>query len=162
MEEVEIASQVRAARGAVWDRVVTAEGINYELRPWLRMTVPRTLKDATVDSVPLRAPLGRSWVLLLGVVPFDFDDLMIAELEPGRRFLEISRTLSTSRWEHERTIAETDRGSEIRDRLRFEPRGFAGRSSLLRRLMRSIVGAIFRHRHRRLVRYFGPASGSPT
>jgi len=124
----------------------------------LRMTSPRSLSGATVDDVPVGVPLGRSWILLLGVIPIDFDDLLISELEPGRRFLETSSTMSASRWEHERTLTGTDDGTEIRDRIRFEPRGVVGRISLARRLLYSVVEATFRHRHRRLALYFGTSS----
>jgi hypothetical protein len=37
----------------------------------------------------------------LGVIPFDYDDLVLAEREQHRRFLESSSTLTMSRWEHE-------------------------------------------------------------
>ncbi len=158
MEQVEVASRVLASPDEVWQRIVTPDGINYELRPWLRMTVPRSLRNATVENVPLGAPLGRSWILFLGAIPFDYDDLMIAELEVGRRFLETSRTLSASRWEHERTITPTNDGTEIRDRLRFEPRGLVAQTP---RIVRVVVSWIFRHRHRRLVRYFGAPPTSP-
>ena len=154
---MEVSSRVAASPKEVWGRVVTAEGINYELRPWLRMTIPRALRNATVETVPLRRELGRSWILFLGVLPIDYDDLFISELDPGRRFLETSRTLSASRWEHERTITTSEQGTEIRDRVRFDPRGLAGRAP---RIMRWMITLIFRHRHRRLTRYFGPVPSS--
>ncbi len=124
------------------------------------MTVPRSLRERTLDDVPLGEPLGRSWVLLFGVIPFDYDDLMLAERERGRRFLETSSTLSMARWEHERVIAARDGVCEITDTLRFEPRSPVSNSPLIRRLMRSVVTAIFRHRHRRLVGYFAGSSGA--
>jgi hypothetical protein len=41
--------------------------------------------------------IGRSWILFLGPVPFDADDLTIAELGP-RRFVERSPLLSAASW----------------------------------------------------------------
>ena len=155
LERVEVSSQVAADADSVWRRITTPEGINHELGPWLKMTIPRALRGSTLDDVPLGRPLGRSWLLLLRVLPFDFDDLMLAERESGRRFLETSRMLSMSRWKHERIVSPADKGSKISDRLEFEPRGFAQRSALIRRLMRRVVASIFRHRHRRLASYFG-------
>ena len=83
---------------------MTEEGINDELAPILRMTMPPGLRGKTVDTVEVGAELGRSWILLGGLVPVDYDDLKLVELEPGRRFLERSRTLTFAVWQHERTI----------------------------------------------------------
>ena len=88
----------------VWERVVTPEGINDELPPWMTMSMPRGAKDLTVDTVPVGAPVGRCWLRLFGVLPFDYDDLMIAELRPGRGFHEQSTMLSMRLWRHERTL----------------------------------------------------------
>jgi ligand-binding SRPBCC domain-containing protein len=147
--EVITTSEVPASPQAVWDRVASLEGINHELGPWMRMTSPR---DATlsVDQVPIGDRWFRSWVLLFGVVPFDYDDLCVVRLDPGRGFLERSKMLSARVWEHERTLAPLeDGGTRVTDRVSFEPRvpGTA-------RLHRAVVRAIFRHRHRRLRRFF--------
>ncbi|HEX2069136.1 MAG TPA: hypothetical protein VHH54_02905, partial [Actinomycetota bacterium] len=81
VERVEVSSHVMARPDVVWRRIGTPEGINHELGPWLRMTTPRALRGYTLDDVPVGKPLGRSWLLLLRVLPFDFDNLMLAERE---------------------------------------------------------------------------------
>ena len=43
---------------------MTEEGINDELAPLLRMTMPPGLRGKTVDTVEVGAELGRSWILL--------------------------------------------------------------------------------------------------
>lgn len=73
--------------------------------------MPAGLAGKTVDDVEAGVPLGRSRILLFGLLPVDYDDLCLAELEPGRRFLERSRTLSFSVWQHERTVEPVDEGS---------------------------------------------------
>jgi ligand-binding SRPBCC domain-containing protein len=85
---IERQSTIDAPTDQVWARVVTPEGINDELRPWMTMSMPRGSESLTVDNVPIGTPIGRAWMRLFGVVPFDYDRLMIAELEPGRRFDE--------------------------------------------------------------------------
>lgn len=144
--------EVPAAPGAVWDRVVTPEGINHEMRPWLTMSMPRAARGLTVETVPVGRPVGRAWLRLFGLVPFDFDHLTIAELEPGHRFLETSTMLSMRRWEHERTLTPVDGGTRVHDRVVLEPRlPVPGLSALLA----LVVDAFFRHRQRRLLSYFG-------
>jgi ligand-binding SRPBCC domain-containing protein len=147
---ITVSSLLSAAPAEVWDRAVTEEGINHELAPVLRMTMPPGLRDKTIDDVEVGVPLGRSWILLAGLLPVDYDDLMLVELEPGRRFVERSRTLAFSIWRHERVIERDGRGSRVTDRLGFElkrPLGWIPGSA---RLAAAIVGALFRHRHRRL------------
>ena len=66
---VEQQSHVDAPVERVWARVVTPEGINDELRPWMTMSMPRGAESLTVDSVPVGEPIGRCWLRLFGVVP---------------------------------------------------------------------------------------------
>jgi hypothetical protein len=88
--DVEQTTELSAPAGVVWERAVSPEGINHELAPLLRMTMPRGLRGATIDDVAVGEPLGRAWILLFGFLPVDYDDLALAEVEPGRRFLERS------------------------------------------------------------------------
>ena len=156
MHSVEQSSVLPASATEIWERAITEEGINDELRPILRMTMPPGLRGKTVDDVEVGVPLGRSWILLGGLLPVDYDDLCLAELEPGRRFLERSRTLSFSVWEHERVVEPEDsRTCRVTDRLRFELKAPLARLPGSARLAAAIVGFLFRHRHRRLASRWG-------
>ena len=159
MHSLKQSSCLPVPAGEVWARAVTEPGINDELWPLLRMTFPRDLRGLTIDEVEVGAPLGRSWILLGGLVPVDFDDLCLVELEPGRRFLERSRTLSFSVWQHERLVEPNGNGRcRITDRLGFELRSPLARMPGSARVARRIVAAIFRHRHRRLARHHAGAA----
>jgi ligand-binding SRPBCC domain-containing protein len=152
---VERESIVDAPSERVWQRIVTPEGINDELRPWMKMTMPRGAESLTVDNVPVGVPVGRCWMLSFGVLPFDYDHLTIAELWPGRGFHEESTVLSMRLWRHERTLEPSgDAKSLVRDRLTFELRSPLG---LLTPVIATGIGALFGHRHRRLQRYFANA-----
>ena len=151
--EFQIASSLRAEPAAVWERAMSAAGINAELAPLLRMTTPRGLGSLDLHGLE-PGPLGRSWLLLFGLLPIDYDDIGLERIEPGRGFLERSTMLSMRLWEHERTIeAAAGGGASIVDRLAWEPR-----LPLPGRLLRPIVAALFRHSHKQLRRHFG---GSP-
>lgn len=135
----------------VWQRAVSEEGINHELAPILRMTMPRGLRGETIEDVEVGVPLGRSWILLGGLLPVDYDDLCLAELEPGRRFLERSRTLSFDVWQHERTVEpEGDASCRVTDRLGLELKPALAWIPGVESLAATVVGFLFRHRHRRL------------
>ena len=155
---IEVSSWLEATPDEVWSWVVTADGVNDELKPWLRMTVPGG--DFDLNSVETGKSIGRSWVLLLGLIPVDFDEITLVEIDPGRGFVERSRMLSQRAWEHARTIRPVDGGSQVTDAIAWEPR-----LPIPARAMRPMFRAIFAHRHRRLRRRFGgdpaePAGGS--
>jgi len=151
--EFEVCSTLRAPPAAVWERAMSAEGINAELGPLLRMTTPRGLGSLDLHGLE-PGPLGRSWLLLFGLVPIDYDEIGLERIEPGRGFLERSTMLSQRLWEHERTIAAAGEGTRIVDRLAWEPR-----LPLPGRLLRPLIAAVFRHRHRQLQRHFGGRFG---
>jgi ligand-binding SRPBCC domain-containing protein len=144
--------EVPASAAEVWRRITTPEGINHELMPIMPMTVPAGLRGFSADDAHRIVPgtaVGRSYLLLLGFLPFDYDNITIAELEPERRFVEQSTMLSMRRWQHERTITPRGKTCELRDTMSFRLR-VPGPEALVARMLR----AILRHRHRRLVKYF--------
>jgi ligand-binding SRPBCC domain-containing protein len=151
---VETTSRLPAGAEKVWTRVVTAEGINDELRPLLRMTVPRPVRGVTLDDVELGVKVCRSWILLGGVLPVEYDDIVIAERETGRRFRETSSMLTMRSWEHERTVTRVGEECELTDRVTFELRRTLAAVPTLHGLVERVVRALFAHRHRRVARHF--------
>jgi hypothetical protein len=115
------------------------------------MTMPRALRGKAIDDVEVGVPLGRSWILLGRVLPVDYDDLCLAELEPGRRFLERSRTLTFAVWQHERTVEPVGEAScRVTDRPGFELKRALAWMPGAERVAAAVVRFLFRHRHRRL------------
>ncbi|UVE94110.1 hypothetical protein [Dietzia sp. B32] len=148
--EVVRSSVVPAPRDRVWARVVTAEGVADEFGPLLTMRFPRSLRGASIADLPLGRPAGRAWILLAGVVPVEFDDLVVTELEAPRYFRERSSLGSCRVWEHRRELeALPDGSTRVTDSLRAEPRTVLPGS-----VVRMVVSVLFRHRHRRLIRRF--------
>ncbi len=153
--ELTVSSSLAVPASVAWERAVTEEGINDELSPIMRMTMPAGLRGKTIDDVAVGAPLGRSWILLGRVLPVDYDDLCLVELEPGRRFLERSRTLTFAVWQHERVIEPQSEGAcVVTDRLGFELKRAVAWIPGAARLAEAIVRALFHHRHRRLGHHY--------
>jgi len=145
-----ISSELAAPVSEVWSHIASLEGVNHELGPWFRMTAPAGT-ELSPATVPLGQPWFRSWLLLLGVLPVDYDALCIERIEAERGFLERSSMLSARVWEHERTLEPLPAGgTRVRDRVEFVPR-----IRLTARLHRAVVRALFAHRHRRLRARFG-------
>ena len=159
MQHFERCTRIASPAEIVWRRVTTPMGINDELMPLMRMTVPASMRGKSIADVRASSHLGRSWLLLFGILPFDVDDISIAELDPGRRFLERSSMLSMKRWEHERTVIPDGDACELRDRIGFELR-VGSRIPGLERLIHHGLLRLFAHRHRRVARYF--ATTNPT
>ena len=156
MPEFSVASRLDAPRAAVWERVSTMDGVNDELAPWVRMTYPPEVAELRPDNVPTGRRVFRSWLLAFGVIPFDYDDLVLLSVEPDRGFLERSSMLSQRVWEHERTLEDAAGGCVVTDRVRFEPRLPA-----LGAALRPLLRRFFVHRHRRLRRRFGGEPVTP-
>jgi ligand-binding SRPBCC domain-containing protein len=114
------------------------------------MTAPPGVAGIDEAQVVLGQPIGRSTLLLFGVVPIDRMDVTLVELEPGRRFLERSAVRSQRLWQHERTVVPDGEGCTLTDRIDFEPRLFGP-------VVAAFMRRVFRHRHRVLRRTFGSA-----
>lgn len=151
---IELRSTLPASAELVWRSATSFAGVNTELRPLLRMTHPPGQGRLDLAHIEPGQPLFRSWLLLLGVLPIDVDDITIVEVGPGLRFLERSRMVSSSVWEHEREVRPLGPDvCEIVDRVRFRPRW-----RLLGPLLDRVVPWVFAHRHRRLRMMF-PVEG---
>ena len=116
------------------------------------MTFPSGISDLTTAWRPGKR-LFRSWLLVGGVVPIEYDDVAFEEVEPSRRFLERSTLLTQQVWEHERIIEPASQGCRVTDRVRFVPR-----LPWLATLYGPIFKALFRWRHRNLEVLFGKAA----
>jgi len=149
---ITVSTHLLARDEKVWAHAVRMEGVNYELAPWVRMSVPKSARGPTLDEVPRGEPAFFSWLLLLGLLPFDRHGLVITEVDPGRRFLEESTSVLQRSWRHERKVEPSAGGCVVRDRVTVAPR-----IALFAPVTRLFVEWVFRHRHRRLGARFGLA-----
>lgn len=143
-------TRLQAHPSDVWAHASTFDGVNRELFPLARMTAPPSVHTLDNEDIVPGRKLLRSWILAFGVIPVDYDDLVLVEIESGRRFLERSSMLTQRLWEHERVIEPVAGGCIVRDRVRFEPRIRA-----LGHLQKPIFRLVFANRHRQLARIFG-------
>lgn len=144
-------TRLRAPAADVWSHATSIAGVNRELFPLARMTAPAGGRLDSASIVPGRR-VFRSWILALGVLPVDYDDLTFVEFQEPHRFLERSPMLTQRLWEHERTVEPAGEGCLVRDSVRFDPRIAA-----LGRLQLPVFRLVFANRHRRLARIFGAA-----
>jgi len=144
------ASELDAPLATVWDAIGTMEGVNAELAPWLKMTAPPEASGFRIEVAPIGRPLFASWVLFGGLLPIDRHSFVLADVQAGHGFVESSTSWTERRWEHRRNLEPSGDGCLLVDRLTFTPR-----VSLSGPILARVIGAVFRHRHRRLRKRFG-------
>jgi ligand-binding SRPBCC domain-containing protein len=144
-----IASRLTASAERVWSHASSFPKLNREFAPLLRMSYPPDRARITPENFPPGRVAFRSWMLLFGLLPVEYDDLAIVELEPGRYFSEASRMLSVREWRHRREVTPEGAGCVIRDEIAFAPR-WRPLGPLQLRLFR----LTFQLRHRALRRLF--------
>lgn len=149
-------THLRAPAADVWAVVSTMDGVNAELRPFVRMTHPahlQSLADADDDLSPGEV-VFQSWLLAFGFLPIDRHALGLERIYEGEGFDEESTSWLQRRWRHERRVMpDPTGGCTVTDELTAEPR-----LALLAPVLRLVVSALFRHRHRKLARRFGSAA----
>jgi ligand-binding SRPBCC domain-containing protein len=151
MIEVERSSELASPAEVVWAHATSMAGVNAELRPWLRMTVPRGLELRPRVIEPPGEFAFHSWLLLGGVLPIDRHALGFEAMSPEERwFHERSSSWLQREWVHWRSVEATQRGCRLTDRVTCVPK-----VAMLEPLVGRIVNAVFDHRHRVLRAMFG-------
>ncbi|CAJ1503920.1 hypothetical protein [[Mycobacterium] holstebronense] len=163
---IRTASVIDCPADAVWRRITSQDGINDEMGPYLKMTMPRSFRGNSIADVTPGTRIGRSWLLLFGVIPVGVDDITIARIEPGRMFREESRMTGMRIWVHHRTLEPTDgtAGEQtlVTDEITVAPRAFLGLIPGSSTLVNTVLGHFFAHRHRRLARTMRTLGSSDT
>lgn len=153
---IRTASVIESPPDLVWQRITSQDGINDEMGPYLKMTMPRSFRGNSIGDVTPGTRIGKSYLLLFGVIPVGFDDITIARIEPGRMFREESRMTGMRIWVHHRTLEPTNgtagETTIVTDEITVAPRTLLGLIPGSSTLVRTILGHFFAHRHRRLAR----------
>lgn len=141
-------SDLPASADEVWAHASTMDGVNAELGPWIRMTVPRAARGKGLADVEVGREAFASVLMLFGVLPFDLHHLTL-ERKVERGFDEESWSWMQRRWRHERRVEPTTDGCVVTDRLTIVPR------LAPRFLLEPIVRHLFEARHAKLRQMFG-------
>ena len=144
-------SRLGASPARIWRWITSVDGIATELRPLLRMTAPREVQSIEDLALVPGQRLFRSYVFLLGIIPIDYSDMTLLEIEPGRGFIEQSPMGSMRLWRHERRIlpcVDEPGMHRLVDKLTFQPRWMAP-------VVGWFIRQVFTHRHRRLRAHLG-------
>jgi len=146
-------SKLHAPAERVWDWITSIEGISAEMRPFFRMTTPRGIRSLRDLQITPGVPSFRSYVFLFCVLPVDYSDMTLLEINSGHGFVEQSPMGTMRLWRHERRIVPypADPGAVLlTDQLTFSPR-------MAKRLVGWFIRRVFSHRHEVLKKKFGNA-----
>jgi ligand-binding SRPBCC domain-containing protein len=135
-----------------WQLVTTQQGINQEMGPYLKMTMPKQFRGKSIADVTPGTRIGKSFLLLFKIIPFGFDDITIARIEPGRMFREESVMTGMRVWVHHRTLEPKGDKTVLSDEITLAPQAPLGLIPGWGALLSKILSAFFAHRHRRLSR----------
>jgi ligand-binding SRPBCC domain-containing protein len=135
-----------------WQLVTTQQGINQEMGPYLKMTMPKQFRGKSVADLEPGTRIGKSLLLLFKIIPFGFDDITIARIEPGRMFREESVMTGMRVWVHHRTLEPKGDKTVLSDEITLAPQAPLGLIPGWGVLLSKILSAFFAHRHRRLSR----------
>src|SRR3546814_8382116 len=103
-------SHLAAEPSSVWLHATQMRGVNAELSPLVRMSVPQAYACLTLRDAPQGSLLFKSWLLLFGILPFDHHALRIEKLwDYG--FQEDSSSWLQRRWRHKRFTELMPNGS---------------------------------------------------
>ena len=128
----------------VWAWITSVKGIRAEMWPFFIMTVPKGVRSLSDIQITPGTRMFRSYVFLFGLLPVDYSDMTLLELNPGHGFIEQSPMGSMKLWRHERQIAPCPSDSSMVvfvDQLTFQPR-MAGR------FVGWFIRRVFIHRHK--------------
>ncbi|MBI9075816.1 MAG: hypothetical protein JEZ02_10425 [Desulfatibacillum sp.] len=144
-----VCSDLFADRDTLWQHSTDLALVNREFFPLLKMTYPENASELTPNTVTLGKRVFRSWILLFGIFPVEYDDIVLAEVNPGHGFCEKSSMLAQNLWQHQRTITDTPTGSRVTDEITFIPRiPYTGY------LQKPLFTLLFKYRHWRLKKIF--------
>ena len=146
-------SKLHAPTARVWEWITSVEGISAEMRPFLRMTMPKGIRSLDEMQIEPGVRMFRSYVFLFGVLPIDYSDMTLVELDAGRGFIEQSPMGSMELWRHERRIVPCPSDPSavlLVDQLTFRPR-------MAQRFVGWFIRQVFAHRHRVLRAHLGGA-----
>lgn len=129
--------------------LLNMKGVNYELSPIVRMTVPRDWAYERLSNWPVDKELFVSVVLLLGVLPVDLHFFRMSEAG-CYGFQENSASLMNRTWMHNRRIEAIGGASKVIDIVEYQ-----SRMPFLAVVMMPLYKFIFAHRHAKLVAKYG-------
>jgi hypothetical protein len=144
MQHLVVSSNLNIAPEDFWDEQ-SMQTINYELGPWIQMSAPKRLKFVKLKDFNNGGELFTSWVLFIGLIPIDRHAFGSLDLTQKFKFIEMSSTLVSSVWQHERVVSVTPGGCTVVDKI-----GFVPRLRLMSAFLKAIYTLVFQHRHSRL------------
>ena len=144
---------LQATPSRVWDWITSLDGITREMWPFFRMTFPHGVRSLEDLQIKPGVRMFRSFIFLFGVLPIDYSDMTLLELENGHGFIEQSPMGTMALWRHERRIVLDHPGPNavlLVDQLTFQPR-------IAPRFVGWFIGRVFNHRHKVLRTNFSGA-----
>ena len=144
MPSFEISSIIEGSMKDLSEDLLCMDGVNYELLPLAKMTVPSEWTKKPLNSWPLNTHIFTSTILLFGFLPVDLHKFKLKKASESG-FSETSSSLVNKEWNHQRKISPVNGACEVRDLVEYIPK-----VKFLGAAMKPVYKVIFAHRHQRL------------
>ncbi|WP_226597235.1 hypothetical protein [Marinobacter nauticus] len=125
------------------DGLLTMQGVNRELSPFIRMTAPSEWSSKSIFEWPTGKVLFSSWILLFGILPIDRHTFFFQAIDRQRGFSEASSSLTNKIWHHRRDLHRNGTSCRVIDTVEFQCR-----LPLLAYVLGPVYRFIFEHRHK--------------
>ena len=130
--------------------LLTMDGVNGELGPFVHMTAPPEWSSKAIFEWPTGKVLFSSWILLFGIFPIDRHKFFLRSVDRQLGFTEESSSLTNKLWHHRRSIDSNGALCRVTDTVEFQCR-----LPLLAYILAPAYRFIFKHRHKVLRSHYG-------
>jgi len=107
-----------------------------EMRPWMRMTVPRQIHNLADVALEPGRRWFRSYILLFGIVPIDYSDLTLLELRSKARRMKVEHGVGLVVVDYLQLIRGTGRSESRQEEISFISRSL---KALARELQTPVI-----------------------
>ncbi len=138
-------SSLSTTKEELWNSICSFKALNNELAPVLKMTNPKNYHNIRLENFPMKAYAFISIILLFRFIPIDRYHVRLMRVIPNYGFIEISKSIFTSKWIHIRKISESENLCTIKDKLVVTPKNI-----LFKPFIWLLIKYIFYTRHKNL------------
>jgi len=149
MPKFEIATHLSVEPVKLYRELLTINGVNRELAPYINMSAPKQWRAKQISEWPVGAFFFNSRVTLFGLIPIDSHRFKFSEVSESG-FSESSKTLMNKEWNHTRSIVAAGSGSKVKDLIEYK-----SKLSIVGIILMPVFKAIFKHRHKKLKAKYG-------
>jgi len=145
----EIESNLSEVPEKLYVELLSINGVNRELAPYINMSAPKQWRTKPISEWPVGERLFNSRVTLFGLIPIDSHSFKFSDVSESG-FSETSKTFMHKEWNHTRSIVKSGAGSKVKDLVDYK-----SKLRFMGYFLKPFFRVIFKHRHHKLKAIYG-------